>query len=55
MPPATRPGRTRTPTHDYHEGIDPVLEPLRRRTRVFMIDASRDPGTVQAEIPPAGT
>lgn len=35
---------------DYHKDIDVVLELLGRKARVFMIDVSRDPGTVQAEI-----
>jgi adenylate kinase len=35
---------------DYHDTMGPVLELFRRRTHVFMIDASRDPETVQHEI-----
>lgn len=35
---------------DYRKDIEPVLELLGRKTRVFMVDASRDPGSVQAQI-----
>lgn len=36
--------------HDHHEDIGPVLELLRRKAPVFVVDASRDPDTVQREI-----
>jgi adenylate kinase len=36
--------------HDYRRNIGPVLELLRRKAPVFVIDASGDPDTVQAEI-----
>ncbi|WP_248966404.1 adenylate kinase family protein [Sphaerisporangium perillae] len=35
---------------DYHKDIDVVLELLGRKAGVFVIDASRDQGTVHAEI-----
>jgi adenylate kinase len=36
--------------HDHHEDIGRVLELLRRKAPVFVVDASRDPGVVQREI-----
>jgi adenylate kinase len=35
---------------DHRGNTDPALESLRRRTSVFVIDASRDPDTVQRDI-----
>jgi adenylate kinase len=35
---------------DHHQTADPVLELLRDRVRVFVVDASRDPDMVQHEI-----
>jgi adenylate kinase len=35
---------------EYHEKTDPVLELFRRKEFVFVIDARRDPETVQREI-----
>ena len=39
-----------TRTHDHHEDIGPVLELLRRKAPVFVLDASRDPDAVQREM-----
>jgi adenylate kinase len=39
-----------TRIEDYRRDIDPVLELLRRKAPVFVVDASRDPDTVQDEI-----
>jgi hypothetical protein len=36
--------------HDHCEDIGPVLELLRRKAPVFVVDASRDPDAVQREI-----
>jgi adenylate kinase len=36
--------------HDYHGKTDPVLELFRRKEYVVVINASRDPETVQREI-----
>jgi adenylate kinase len=39
-----------TRLHDYHDKADPVLELFRRKEYIFVIDAGRDPETVQREI-----
>lgn len=39
-----------TRLRDYRRDIAPVLELLRRKAPVFVVDASRDPDTVQDEI-----
>jgi adenylate kinase len=39
-----------TRLRDYHEGADPVLELVGRKADVLVIDARRDPQTVQREI-----